>query len=106
MAIKIRALEYDYGNEIHLFVVDLENRLYGELLTMLPMPDSGVYERPTLRIDYRNLKETFQPLVDFLWQRGVRPSGPTNIDMGIDQLRLHLADMRQIAFSKLEIQKP
>lgn len=47
-----------------------------------------------------------QQLMDDLWQCGLRPSEGTGSAGQLASVQKHLADMRQIAFGKLKIEKP
>ena len=47
-----------------------------------------------------------QALMDRLWSCGFRPSEGTGSAGALAAVQMHLADMRRIAFSMLEINKP
>jgi len=51
-------------------------------------------------------REMGQQLMDDLWQCGLRPSEGSGSAGQLASVQGHLADMRQIAFGKLKIEKP
>lgn len=62
----------------------------------------GAPAEPTFRLH----AEEVQELMDMLWSVGFRPTQAKASAGLADALQHHLADMRAIAFSKLEIEKP
>jgi len=57
---------------------------------------------PVIRLDYDNA----QALMNRLWIQGFRPKPSLRGEDQVGALKAHLQDMRQLAFSTLEIEKP
>lgn len=64
--------------------------------------DRGSYVAPAFDL----LRDSAQDLMDDLWAAGIRPSGTLQGDGEPSAQRQHLADMRAIAFAKLNIAPP
>jgi hypothetical protein len=99
-----RAFQWGDWIGIYGFSVDREHRHKHEArnLTMEPIADEGQAQEPFVRLD----REAAQELMDDLWQCGVRPAGAAGSVGQLDATRKHLADIRAIAFAKLEIEPP
>lgn len=68
------------------------------------MPDEGTLlpEAGTIKLT----KESAKGLMDALWNCGVRPSAQDTSEGHVKALTSHLADMRQISFMTLGLEKP
>lgn len=62
----------------------------------------GEYAPPALSLH----RDDAQQLMDALWDAGLRPSEGSGSAGSLAATERHLADMRAIAFGKLEIAKP
>ena len=67
----------------------------------IPAGDPGPIQ-PTFSLAYQEAQE----LMDALWNVGLRPTQSRSSAGQTEAVERHLADMRTIAFSKLEIVKP
>lgn len=64
--------------------------------------DEGRFYDPVFRLEMRAAQE----LIDQLWNCGLRPTQGRQSEGATEAQGRHLADMRAIAFAKLEITKP
>ena len=67
----------------------------------IEVPEGAPVE-PTFRLH----TEEAQDLMDLLWNLGLRPTQGKQSVGQLEAVERHLADMRTIAFHKLEVQKP
>ncbi len=67
-------------------------------------PQAGTIREAALTIDNGMGQEIFAALADALWDAGFRPSNYKDPNAG--PILAHLDDMRQIAFAKLNVEKP
>lgn len=73
------------------------------IFTMYHPEEAKVIPSPaSIRIDQ---KTAFQ-LMNALWGAGIRPSGELDSIGHLDALKAHLADMRQLTFKTLSVEKP
>jgi len=62
----------------------------------------GEIREPSLKLT----EDQAQGLMNDLWRSGLRPKGNKNVEEELNAINSHLEDMRQIAFSRLKIDKP
>jgi len=62
----------------------------------------GEFLQPILRLQHPEAQE----LMDMLWAAGLRPTGGKSTTGQLEATERHLADMRQLVFTSLEIPKP
>lgn len=71
-----------------------------------PLQFNEIPEGARLQPTFRLHGEEAQELMDMLWNCGLRPTQSKSSAGQLEAVERHLADMRAIAFSKLEIEKP
>jgi hypothetical protein len=97
--IKIHAI-----NNVYADLVDLYGRIGGRAIASLTTQEltDGSFSEPFVRMNPAEAQE----LADSLWAAGIRPSqGKQSEGVTAAQAR-HLEDMRQLAFAKLNVEKP
>ena len=70
---------------------------------VMTLHTEGVAPRPA---PIKLTKQAAAILMDALWTAGLRPSGELESIGQLGALKAHLADMRQVAFKTLDIDKP
>jgi len=76
-------------------------RLIAKPLDFAEVP-AGASVDPTFSLQ----RDEAQELMDMLWNCGLRPTQGKQSTGQLDAVERHLADMRAIAFNRLEIEKP
>jgi len=72
-------------------------------LQFVEIPEGGPHPiQPTFSLAYQEAQE----LMDALWNVGLRPTQGKSSSGQLEAVERHLADMRTIAFGRLEIAKP
>jgi hypothetical protein len=84
-----------------LFVHERDTKLKRGVIKMVEA-DPNTYSPPTLQID----EAQAQALMDDLWAAGLRPAEGSGSAGSLLATQRHLADMRQLAFAKIEVPKP
>jgi hypothetical protein len=102
----IRALAHQepWSEDIDIMLVHCRNgqrRAVCKPLVFEDIPDTALVQ-PTFRL-YRH---EAQELIDMLWNCGLRPTQGKSSAGQLDAVERHLADMRAVAFTKLEIKQP
>jgi hypothetical protein len=103
--LELRAADLDYDNGIRFALIarDAEGvRVgYGGPMAIVRTDDMRPVE-PFTTLD----RNAARKLMDELWHIGIRPTEFKSTDAAAAASFAHLADMRAIAFAKLEIPKP
>jgi hypothetical protein len=95
----------------HLFSEHIDFALFrhhsGEPLAVAGPPqfvevENGAPVEPMFRLHHTEAQE----LMDLLWHIGLRPTQGRQSEGQVAAVERHLADMRAIAFSKLEVKQP
>lgn len=76
-------------------------RTVAKPLEFVELPDHRTVE-PTFRLQGSEAQE----LMDMLWNCGLRPTQAKSSAGQLEAVERHLADLRAIAFHKLEIERP
>lgn len=64
--------------------------------------EAGMYVAPAVHLD----RAAAQALANSLWEAGIRPAQGQQSEGLVSAQSAHLADMRHIAFARLELSKP
>ncbi|HTI72907.1 MAG TPA: hypothetical protein VMF06_23240 [Candidatus Limnocylindria bacterium] len=98
--------EGSWSENIHLHVIRTgsKERSIGLPVTFVPLDEgmAAYHQPPTVTID----STAAQSLMDGLWECGFRPAQGSGSAGSLAATQNHLADMRAIVFSKLEIAAP
>ena len=98
--IRARADMYNGGFEVAVFKGDA----ILQQLTFVDLPQHGLLVEPTL--SGREGLDFLQAALNCAWELGLRPVGHHHTAEAIAAKDHHLADMRAIAFAKLNVEKP
>lgn len=100
----LREADYGRGFELRIAQVDADGQIVAEPAPLVwqKTEDSGAWSQPVAVLD----KTSAQSLMDSLWEMGFRPErGQLSVGQ-VAATERHLADMRAIAFAKLDVAKP
>lgn len=78
-----------------------KKRVVAKPLEFVEVPEGAPLD-PTFSLD----RPEAQELMDMLWSCGLRPTQGKGSEGQLGAVERHLADMRAIAFNKLEIKQP
>lgn len=95
-----RAQRAPWARAVEIAIVSRNNAYRAELV--LKPVEPGAFIESTLALPY----DDAQTLMDDLWQAGLRPTEGSGSAGSLAATERHLADMRTIAFGKLELKAP
>lgn len=95
----IRAQSGPWRNGVEIYVGNHDTRVKEIILEKLAPDDAHIAHAPSFTIP----NETAQLLMDDLWHCGLRPTEGTGSAGSLAATERHLADMRTIAFAKLNV---
>lgn len=87
---------------IHLYLEGEQGLSVAQPMQFAPLDDVGVQPAPVIRATRAEL----QALANALWDVGVRPYQAEGSAGQLAATNRHLADMRTIAFAKLNVEAP
>lgn len=107
MSRELRAYPQPWSGNVAFYLVEGDperggKRFVGTNVTMEELPEGHMAPRETFTLS----EAEAQALAEQLWHAGFRPKAATSPDGALAMQGKHLADMRVIAFAKLELEAP